>query len=227
MATFLELCQDVARESGTISGTQPTAVTSQVGHLHKIVSHTAQAWRLIQLLRDNWKWMRRDWSKPTIAGTQAYTAASLSINDLARWITGAPLFCYKQSEGKGRERELEYVPWDEFRQTHLRGEQLLQDPAYWTVRPGDNALMLSPIPDDVYVLSGEYFKTVQRLVANEDVPEIPTDYHDLIVWRGLMLLNEHEEAPVPAAYARQNYNDLLTKVLSTQQPQITFGGPLA
>jgi hypothetical protein len=36
---------------------------------------------------------------------------------------------------------------------------------------------------------GEYQRSPQLLVANDDVPEMPTKFHDLIVWEAARLLN--------------------------------------
>ena len=86
MSTYLQLCQDVARESGTVSGTYPTAVASQTGRLLKIVEWTAQAYVMIQNLHADWRWMQKTFSGTTTSGTGKYTATSWSITDLRDWL---------------------------------------------------------------------------------------------------------------------------------------------
>jgi len=227
MANFLELCQSVARESGTVTGGQPTAVVGQTGRLLKIVRFTAQAWRKIQLMRTDWRWMRREFAKDTIVNTEAYTAASWGIKDLGSWLDTSPLFCTKAGESAQTQTQLIYVPWNEFRATTRRSYAEAGRPSYWSVRPGDNALMLAPKPDGVYSLEGEYHKSVQTLSLDTDTPEFHTDHHDIIVWRALLLLNEHDEAGEAAATASREYGELLSALMDRELDSPSFGGPLA
>ena len=46
MATFLQLCQKLARESGSVSGgaMQPTSVLNQSGRLAKVVAWLSDGW---------------------------------------------------------------------------------------------------------------------------------------------------------------------------------------
>ncbi|KKK65505.1 hypothetical protein LCGC14_2973440, partial [marine sediment metagenome] len=86
MSTYLQLSQDVARESGTVSGTNPTAVASQTGRLLKIVEWVAQAWVEIQNLHADWRWMQKTFSGDTASGNGQYTPASWTILDLRDWL---------------------------------------------------------------------------------------------------------------------------------------------
>ena len=57
--TFLELCQEVADESGTVAGVPSfTTVSNATGRLAKVVRWTRNAYRDIQNERSDWKWMR-------------------------------------------------------------------------------------------------------------------------------------------------------------------------
>jgi len=227
MANFLELCQSVARESGTVTGGQPTAVVGQTGRLLKIVKFTALAWRKIQLMRTDWHWMNREFAYDTIINTEAYTSASWGMKDLGSWLDTSPLFCTKQGETAQFQRALTYVPWKEFRASHRRAYNEPGTPAFWSVRPGDNALMLAPKPDGVYKLEGEYRKAVQTLSNDTDTPEFHTDHHDIIVWRALLLLNEHDEAGDAAATAAKEYSEMLSSLMDRELDNPSFGGPLA
>ncbi len=229
MANFLQLCQAVARESGTVTGIQPATVTNQSGRLLKIVRFTEQAWQDIQNIREDWNWMLRQWSGNTLLDTEAYTAASWNISDLSRWAhkTKHVLFCKPQGADIVQQRRLTYVNWSEFRANLQFSVVDSNPPTHWSVRPGDNALMLSPKPDAVYELNGEYFKSIQTLVTDTDIPELPADHHNLIMWRALVLLHEHDEADDQAVRADRNYNRLLTPLLEVQLDDPEFGLPLA
>jgi len=71
-------------------------------------------------------------------------------------------------------------------------------------------------PDDDYTVRGEYWKLPQTLAANGDIPECPAQYHDIIVWRALQIMAEHDEAPSAIATANYNYKELLGDLERTQ-----------
>jgi len=223
MSTFLELCQDVARESGTISGTQPTTVASQTGRLAKIVDWTIDAWRRIQNDRNAWKWMRTEFSGSITSGTARYTAASFSLSRHARWLTDANnLTIYKTATGVSDESALTVISWDTWRQTYGRGSQTNNRPVSYAVSPSGE-LCFGPIPDDSYTINGEYYKSPQILADNTDEPECPARFHQIIVQRALVSLAEHDEALVTAAAAQKNYNEIMLDLESDQLPTIALG----
>jgi hypothetical protein len=87
--------------------------------------------------------------------------------------------------------------------------------------------MLGPTPDDAYVITGEYYKTIQKLTADGDIPELPSDYHEIIMWKALLLLDEHDEAVAAASFAERNYRNLMRELQRDQLPRVRTQGPLA
>lgn len=229
MATFLQLCQSVARDSGTVSGTQPTSVTGQTGRLAKIVQFTAEAWTSIQNRRNAWNWMRAEFSGVTIANTAEYTAAAWDITDLAEWITDdGSITLHDQAAGVADEGEIEVIGWDRYRRLYGRGSQTAARPIACAVKPGNGAFLLGPAPDGLYVVRGEYRTAPQVLAANGDTPNLPLRFHDIIKWRALQLLAEFDEAPTAMATAGMNFARLLGDLERDQLPMISIGGgPLA
>jgi hypothetical protein len=230
---FLALCQMVARESGTISGTLPTSVVNQTGRLAKIVGWTASAWQKIQTDRNAWLWMRQEFTGDTIAGTTRYTPAAWNIDDLARWIIDQvdageyPVSLYLTATGVADEGVITYLPWPEWKARYGRGAQDANRPTHYTVTPA-NELALGPVPNDVYTVRGEYMQLPQTLSANDDVPNLPAQYHEAIAYRALMLLAGHDEAPTTYAEAKSNYDRLMAEVERDFLPQWSIGGgPLA
>lgn len=53
-------------------------------------------------------------------------------------------------------------------------------PQFWTVI--NQQLRFYPVPDGIYNVLIDYIVEVTPLVATTDVPLLPTDYHDLLVW---------------------------------------------
>ena len=199
MSTFLQLCQRVASDSGTIDGTFPTAVTGQTGRLAKIVRWTNDAWRSIQNAHEGWLWLQSEFSGSTVAGTRNYAGSALGVaSRFGEFVyTGDKnenrYSIYKTSDGVAYERQLQFVPYDEFRTSLMRGTQTNGAPSYFTIGPNEQ-LKLHPIPDAVYTVIGPYRKDVQELAADADTPEMPARFHDIIADAALMLLGTHDES---------------------------------
>jgi hypothetical protein len=230
VSTFLELCQKVARESGTVSGTLPSSVASQTGRLGKIVFWTADAWRQIQNRRSAWLWMRDEFGSPdavTSAGSKRYTAASWNLTRLAEWIIDDDtVTIYLQATGVSDEGPIKYLPWHLYRRQYERGAQEQNRPVHFTVSPA-NEFCLGPTPDDTYVVRGEYRKTPQELTANGDIPEMPLRFHELVAWYGFLLMAEHDEGPFHIAVATRRKRELLDELERDQLPQMTLPEALA
>jgi hypothetical protein len=232
MSTFLELCQRVASESGTVNGALPAAVTGQTGRLAKIVGWTNDGWRSIQLAHGSWRWMRGDFTSTAIAsGTRAYSATDLSITRFGEFLLNEEhedrYSVYLTATGVSDERPLRYMSYDRFFTTCMRGAQTNAYPAWFTITP-DNKIALHPIPDASYTLRGPYQKAPQELAANTDEPEMPARFHHLIADVALQeYLGAHDEASTQIPLWRLRKLRGFTNLERDQLPRIRFGGPLA
>lgn len=222
MATFLELVQRVARDSGTVSGGQPSTVSGQTGRLAKIVEWTRDAWLKIQNRHVAWLWMQDEFEIETISGTQRYTGAAIP-----RWgawaTTGHPgdeaFWLYRTSLGRADEGILRFLPWETFRGTQLRGAPQTGHPLYFSISPAQE-LVLSPIPDAAFTVTGPMRKSPQDLAANDDVPEMPTRHHLVIAALAQRLLAAHDEAGAMQLAWRAEWDTLLSDIERDQLPQI-------
>lgn len=229
--TFLELCQRTAAESGTFGGAaQPSAVTSQEGRLLNLVNWVAQAWTDLQTSRKDWLWLEADYSGGTLSGQRNYSASDFGISSrFGTWIydndqTRAPVTIYLTSAGKTKEQRLTYVPYRKFRSIFQFGSNdSLQDyPQYFTIAPNKD-MLLHPIPDAAYTVTGLYRKSAQVLAANGDTPEIDSQHHMVIVWRALCRhLAIYDEATVQQAAWQSNMRELEFNLLSEQTPKMEF-----
>ena len=209
MATFLGLAQKVGRESGTISGNLPATATGQVGRLAKIVAYTADAWVYVQNSQRAWRFMRKEFSGNTTAGTARYTPASWTITDHLRWIHEYDaVTLYLTATGVSDEGTISPIDWATWRRLYDRGTQVNGRPIGYAISPA-NEFCLGAIPDAAYTVRGEYYRNAQRLAADGDTPICPEDFHDVIVWRAIQLLVEHDEAPaLLLGAANAKYRDL-------------------
>lgn len=225
MATFLELCQDVSRESGTIPGSQPVAISGLTGRLEKVAKWVNTAWRQIQNSRSHWFWMQAEFSEQTLQGQARYTAAAWNLDRHAEWIvTGNTVTLYPLADGVAQEAPITFMPYRDWRAVYDRGVVDENQPINFTVSPAGE-LCLGPTPDAVYVVNGLYRKTPQTLVAGTDVPELPLRFHDLIAWKALIYLAEHDEAQIAMATASRRERELMADLMRDQLPEFrTYGG---
>ncbi len=228
MSTYLELSQALARESGTVSGTNPTAVSGQVGRLLKIVEWIVEADVAIQNLHTGWLWKQKTFSGTTTASSAKYAPTSFSITDLREWLrddleTGyQPHTIYLTATGVSDERPLREITWQQWRSTYGRGSQTNNYPTVYAISPA-REFCLGAIPDATYTVQGEYAQNAVRMTADGDTPGMPEEFHDVIVWRALMMLAEFDEARDQRTTAVLKYNELLEDLQHSQLPQAYLG----
>lgn len=223
--TFLELCQ-LTREKCGISGSGPTSVTGQTGEMSRIVNWVQESWLDLQRRRKNWWWMRADFSFDTIANQQDYTSAAAGISDLSEWLLDT-LRAYRTADGVGDEQFLVEWEYQTLRNTYQYGLQTPGRPVVVTVRPRDRALLFGSIPDTVYTIRGEYQRAARPFADGADVPNIPEEFHMIIVYGAMMKYAFFENAPEVMADGRMHYGMLLDQLMENQTDDITLGEPLA
>lgn len=210
MPTFLQLVNDVERESGTVARGQRLSTVSVPGtdRQEKIIEWTREAWRMIQVARSDWPWLTQEFTGPLVPGQSRYSAADLLIEDFARWgkptQTYNPYTLYDPTEGKAQERELFELTFHEWKARYDRGEPQLNRPRYFAFDRSSQLCVGHP-PDKAYTLRGEYKRTAQILTNDADLPLCGEDHHKVIVWKALLLMAENDEAQIQIATTQRNY----------------------
>ncbi len=190
---YLALVQSLHNEA-KLAGSAPSGVAAQTGRAADLVRWVAEAWNDIQRAKDGrWKWMLGEYTLDTVASdnSYAYTDAtdvddSAAISRFKRWELDSRELphIYLVSDGEATEREMQFLDWRDWRYYYLRGTHDAAYPAALSVDRNDN-LRVGPTPDGIYRISGTYWKSLQTLAADTDTPEMPADYHMLIVWRAI------------------------------------------
>ncbi|MCH8134449.1 MAG: hypothetical protein IIB77_00550 [Proteobacteria bacterium] len=178
-----------------LTGSAPTGVAGQAGRAADLVRWAIEAWNDIQRDRDGkWNWLRGDFYVDTIAGTASYASTdckdkvtSAAITRFRAWDLDSrePPLIFLSSDGKGTEREMFIDDWAHFRYLYLRGTHTASYPGS-VVTDVLNNLHIGPKPDAVYRITGNYWKSNQTLVDDDDIPEMPADYHFMIVYRAIV-----------------------------------------
>lgn len=233
MATFLELCRDVARESGTLAGgvTLPSVVNA-TGRADKVVSWTNKAWQKIQTDRRDWRWMQRQFASALAIGVARYTPASFGVDArFGAWATDQrcfrPFTIYDVSIGRADETEIREIEWETWLYRYDRGAHDADRPAEYAISPL-NEVCLGVTPDKAYAIRGGYKASPQVLALNTDVPEMPAEYHGAIVWRALRLLALSDEAQFSLQGSIAEYAEDMRKLERDQlPPTMILGSPLA
>lgn len=199
MATFLQLVNDLERESGTVYQAQRVVtVTAPAGRHEKMVEWVREAWSIIQMARTDWRWQKDEFTAALVPGQLRYDASDFGIADFAGWPRQreralSPFTIYDPAIGPRDENEIVPFDYDEWRRRWDRGVHDPLRPLGWAVDTKDR-LCIGPASDNAYVIRGEYRCTKQILTADTDVPRCPVDFHPAILWRALMLMAAHDEA---------------------------------
>jgi hypothetical protein len=223
--TFLQLCQ-LTREKCGISGNGPVSVVNQSGEMLRIINWVQESWIELQGLSTEWGWMREDFSFDTAPAQESYGPLSAGLTQFLRWHTDT-LRCYRTDVGIPDEQFL--VEWDYkvFRDTYQYASQTPSRPVVFAVHPRTKSLILGPIPEAIYTVRGEYQRAPRPFTSGSDIPELPEQYHMLIVYGAMKRYAFYENAPEVAAGADMMYRQMLSQLMVDQIPEVTYGEPLA
>ena len=227
--TFLELCQRTRLECG-VSGTGPATVTSQTGQLLKIVNWVTQAWLEIQNMRPNWRFMWKEFTFNTVAGTRDYAPADVSITDLDQWDTNSFLI-YKTATGTSDQNPLPFLEYGKWRPAY-RNQMAERDndrPMLFTLMPDDDSVRFEPCPDAIFTIDGDYKRTAQTFSASADTPTgFPSKFHMMIVYKAMQYYGFHESAPDVLSEGEALFDQWLMILEREQLPPMSIGSdPLA
>lgn len=224
---YLQLAQRTRQECG-VSGTGPTSTVSQSGENKRLSDWVAQAWVELQQEYPSWawNWLRGSFIFNTVASTDTYDVTTAGITTrFAQWKPDT-FTIYKLSSGVATETELEYIPYNDWRKIYELGTPVSGFPQHVTVKP-DLSLAVGPLPDDVYVIGGDYIKTPQDLIQDADIPEMPAQFHMAIVYKAMMYYGRYEAATEIYADAESSYNKLVRRIAINQLPELLLSGALA
>lgn len=235
MSTYLQLCQKM-RQNCRDAGTGPSTVVSQTGLLKNVVDWIADAWNDIQTQSLNWRWMTSQFTVNTVASDDTYlysdctdSRASAVITRFAAWRfnQSVPL-CYLTSGGVSGQYRLIPMPWEDFKDIYKFGSQQSNTgmPIHITINEHDE-ILLGPNPDAVYTVTGEYQRGPLTLSANADEPDMPSRFHDLIVYRAIEKYAANYVKQEQYSRALVEGGRLMSALQRSQLPRITLGEPLA
>jgi hypothetical protein len=224
---YLQLCQDLMREAGMTGSI--ASVQNQVGEAQRVVNWIAKAYRSVQLEHAEWEFLRAAVLFDTTSGSNTYTAASAGVAGLGSWRWhGNDWRAYHKSIGPMDEQPLAFVDYDNFRRIYAYSAQRLTQgrPTVITECP-DQSLLMWPIPSDDYVIVGEMHKAPSELVLDIDTPAFEPRFHDIIVYRALMLYGAFEGDSAVFTQGQAEAARILAQMEDKYLPKWQDNGPMA
>lgn len=180
------------------------------------------AWRDIQLMHESWLWRRgAALGQVSSMGTVHNLAApGFALSDFASWKPESREYkpsAWRVSDGQQVEVGLKFLPWDEFRTRFVAGVHSSGGLQFWTVAP-DGEMWVAPTPDSAHMVRADYIKDVQELLLDADVPQMPSRFHSLIMWKALIEYGGYDAASEVFQRADRNYAMGMPALLQSQLP---------
>ena len=225
---FLQLSQRLRQEAG-LTGDGPASTVDQIGISKQIVDWINTSYIDVLSQHTNWSFMQDSFTFDLEASKREYSVAETGVTDLEKWKTDdyGSFRVYLTSSGVANEQYLYPILWDDYRQMYLYGATRTSDgtPTYYSVQP-DKGLNFYLVPDNIYTITGEYYKIPAELVGDDDIPIIPSQFHMIIVWRALMFYAGFDAANEKYAMGKNEYTKLMMRLEMDRLPPMTFGAPL-
>lgn len=223
---FLQLVNQTRVECG-VSGPALSTAQNQTGESARIVSWVQQAWIDIQTSKEDWLFLREPFTFNTTALQWQYTAADAGLTNFGNWKRDS-FRASSVGQSYKDEQLLNYMEWTTYRNLYRYANMrnTYARPVVVSITP-EKDLAFGSIPDQAYVIDGEYYTQPVSLVLDTDSPAIPARFQMAIVYRAMMYYAGYEAAPEVLARGDFEYRRLYSRMEIDQLPTIVSGPPLA
>lgn len=216
MSTFLELVQELVTELGIGGANQgatvPDTVLEQTGQLWNAVNWIKKANNNINVMWSDWQYLAVEYSETLTVGDSVPPAHS-GVEVVKRWDRGS----FWLSRDTTSAAPLTFMFWEDFRRDVLPGPAASSNskPSLITQKR-DNTLLLNVLPDEAYQIDAEFYKRPAMLATDDDVPEMPEEFHRMIVCEAAVKYGNKEAAPEVISGMEAEYDYLLDKLEGDQ-----------
>lgn len=228
---YLQLINRTRVECGVSGAATPlTSVDNLTGEAARIATWVNSAWVDVQTAKDDWQWMREPVQFNTVTQQQEYTPAQAGVGStFGNWKRDS-FRCSSVGQNYADEQLMNYMEYTTFRNLYQYGNmrRTYARPVVVSITPGvTKNLAFGSIPDQPYVITGEYYKKPTEFVAADDEPIIPSRFQLIIVYRAMMYYAGYEAAPEVLQRGTQEFQRLMNRLDIDQLPTIVSGPPLA
>lgn len=228
---FLQLVNRARVECG-VSGASTPLVTAQnlTGESARIASWVNSAWEDIQTSKEDWQWMREPVQFNTVTQQQIYTPTDAGVvSTFGNWKRDS-FRCSSVGQSYRDEQLLNYMDWSTFRNLYIYSNMrtTYARPVVVTIDP-EKSLGFGSIPDQPYVITGEYYVKPTQFSADTDAPPtaFPDRFHLAIVYRAMMFYGGYEAAPEVYQRGETEFKRLMNRIEIDQLPTLVSGPTLA
>jgi hypothetical protein len=219
---LLELAQRLHRELGR-AGSGPTSVTTANRSDRSLFDWVSDAWNDIQTETYGWRWMLKSADCGVTGASQTYTGADFGLADHGRFRPETDDYTVRAFDPANPANvwRMKFVPYDRFVRQCLDIPPAAAAPQLWSITP-DNKLAIAPQPDGAYTLKVGYVSSPTVLAADEDAPNMPSEYHMAVVWKAMVDGGMYEASQEALARAATHWDSIESKLLIDQGEQITI-----
>ena len=193
------------------------------------------SWRNIQMERKNWYFRAAEQSididNLTLTDGMRVPTSLIDAANSRSWnfIHLYDMYVRKRNDDTDPPTRIYFVPWNFWAEKWGRSDAALEyndekdkegRPQYFTIAP-TGELWLNPIPDVNYEMQFFGPAAIQELSDNTDTPTLPTDYHDMIVWRAVREFALYHSDAATAERARLNYMPYKKNLDDEYLPHVT------
>lgn len=224
---FLQLINRARVECG-VSGPALTTAQNLTGEAARFGNWINAAWVDLQTSKDDWQWMLEDFQFNTVTEQQIYTPTEVGVaSTFANWKRDS-FRCSSVGASFGDEQLLNYMEYPTFRNLYQYANmrRTYARPVVVSIAPDKN-LAFGSIPNQPFVIVGQYYVKPTEMSADTDTPNIPERFHMLMVYRAMLYYGGFEAAPEVYARGETEYNRLYKRLEVDQLPTIVSGPPLA
>lgn len=227
---FLQLVNRARSECGVSGAALQTVQGALSKEAQRFKDWIADAWRDVQMHREDWTWMRKSASFQTVEGQADYSLAAIGATDLDDWIAST-FRVYPTARGVAGELHMEFAAYDDFRDRFNFGTSRTNTghPLWWTAQP-DRSLRIWPLPNGAYTVTGDYRRAPGELAADDDTPAssgLPDRFHMLMVYKAMEHYGLFEAAPEVLARGEKGWAREMGRLEDWGLPNLVMGPALA
>lgn len=167
--------------------------------------------------------MRKSVQFNTLANVGTYKPESppLSLTDFRNWVN----YTFRVYQGGQISNQLDLTHWqsyERFRDSYLLGSLVAEAsrPNDVVIAP-DKSIILYPKPvDTTFTVTADYYTKPQVLTLDTDTPNMPEEFHELILYRALMFASQVEGAVDNYSIGEKEFNAMYTRLALDQLPRM-------
>jgi len=162
----------ITQKANKLAGIQGSIIslTTLTGYQAILLAHVQTAYEDIQNYRDEWHFLKTQVTIPLTTVTSTYDPADA----VAKWDFFNILYDSKP---------LQVISYDQYIQDKI-STTTAGAPSVVAVDPSTNILYFNPL-DNNYSIVAKYWNTPETLSGNNDIPLLPYEFHNLIVYRSV------------------------------------------